>query len=203
MAKAGDIGEVRFPIKASFLLALLVTLAGVIFWKFPQFRDILIFVGSALVMAATVLSAYYIGKGLDVTIEQRNASAKAERVARAFRFMERWNDPLRGQARAQWREIIEELRGQNVDKVGELLTDGKKKAVVVDMLNFLEEMALASNEGLVDDTTLMGLFHTLMNEYHGILEEWIKRHRAVKNRPKACVEFDVMLRRWNEKPRDR
>jgi hypothetical protein len=199
--KSGDIGEVRFPIKASVALALLVIAASIVFWEVPAWRDTLIFVGAGFAMAATVLSAYYIGKGLDVSIEQRNAAATADRIARGFRFLERWNDPSNGEARAHWRQIVEELRGQNVDKIEEMLSEKAKKAVVVDVFNFFEEMALAANDGLADDATLMGLFHTLMNEYHGIFEGWIKRHRAVKNRPRACIEFDKMLERWNKQPR--
>jgi hypothetical protein len=195
--KAGNLFDVRFPVKASILLSLLVILAGALYWYYPKWHELLVFMGAGFVMAGTALSAYYIGKGLDVTIEQRNASAEYERVAKAFRFLERWNDPHNHEARAKWRDTIEELRGRNVDDIDGILSDKTKKAVVVDALNFFEEMALAANRGLADDSTLMGMFHTLMNEYHGILEGWIKKHRAVKNRPKACIEFDAMVLRWN------
>jgi len=151
----GQVGVVKFPVKLSVVLTILVAIAGAIFWYCPRLHDELTFFGTAFAMAAGVLAAYYIGKTLQITVIQREEGLKAVRIEKAFSYIHRWNAaPF--QDRQQWRALLDKMHGMTPAQIANLLQNERAdRAVIVDVLNFFEEVALAVNEGLADEQTLL------------------------------------------------
>jgi hypothetical protein len=155
---AGQLAEVSFPVGISFILFLLVCLGGVIFWFYPRFRDELTFFGAAFGMAGGVVAAYYIGKTLDITVQQRNESLASERINKAFSYIQRWNGAALHDRRG-WRALQEKVKGKQPQEISTIMeAEYKDRAIVVDVFNFFEEMALAINESLADEDTLLKFF---------------------------------------------
>src|SRR5580704_15006398 len=87
----GQIVEVKFPVGISLILFFAVCLGVLIFWYYPKLRDELTFFGVAFGKAGGVVAAYYIGRTLQITVEQRDEALDAERINKAFTYIHRWN----------------------------------------------------------------------------------------------------------------
>ena len=196
----GQIGVLKFPVKLSFVLSGLVVIAGVIFWCRPTWRDELTFFGTAFAMAAGVLAAYYIGRTLQITVVQREESLTAARIEKAFSYIHRWNAaPFHD--RQQWRSLLDKIHGMSPVEIAQLFqNDRADRAVVVDVLNFFEEVALAVNEGLADEDTLLKFFKDMLEGYYHQAAEWINRLRAdgTRPRPKVYLQFEILIKRWRD-----
>lgn len=192
----GKFGNISFPVTASLILALLCAAAIWLFWAYPAQREIWKFGIDAVTLAAGMLSAYYIGQGLLQTVQQRDRGLKDSQIAAACRFMERWNEPDLAATKDTFRQIIDSGKAHNAEYVQQLLADSEKRIVVVEVLNFFEEVALIANMGLADDTTLKRYFIGALSSYHATLSPWIKAHRASLARPTMWCEIDELLRRW-------
>jgi len=193
----GQIAEIRFPVGISLILALLVCLAGLIFWCYPKLHDVLNFLGSGFAMAAGVVAAYYIGRTLQATVRQRDEALSSDKVNKAFTFIYRWNSaPF--EERKHWRALLEKLKPQSATAIAAALRGGPERAITVDVLNFFEEMSLAINEGLADEETLRKFFRDMLEIYYGLFGEWIHEQRtdSIRPRPRVYVEFEQVAKQW-------
>lgn len=194
----GQLGEIRFPVRASLLLGVLVITAGIFYHLCPALRDTERFMATGFAMAAAILGAYYVGRGLQDTVRQREEEIRDRRVARAFHYVERWNDPALLTLKHKWRIIVDSAKDKSSEELAkELADDLDKSTIVVEVLNFFEEISLAVNEGVADEETAIRLFGGAMREYFSTLKLWMEKRRAVRNRPKMWIEFETMILRWN------
>jgi hypothetical protein len=81
------------------------------------------------------------------------------------------------------------------------LQAGPERALVVDVLNFFEEMSLAMNEGLADEDTVRKFFRDMLEIYYGLFDEWIRGLRAdpIRPRPRVYVQLEEVARRWQQR----
>jgi hypothetical protein len=196
----GQIVTVEFPLGISVILTLVVIAAGLVFWFYPGLHDILSFLGSAFAMAAGVVAAYYIGKTLQITVTQRDQGLTAEKVDKAFSFIHRWNTaPLH--ERKQWWALLEQLRSRSGPELDQMLGVIENRTMVVEVLNYFEEMCLAVNEGLADEATLMKFFRSMVENYYSLLADWINKQRTdrVRPRPRAFVQFELVAKKWQQR----
>jgi hypothetical protein len=152
-------------------------------------------------MAGGVVAAYYIGKTLQITISQRDESLRAERINKAFSFIQRWNAaPL--EEKKQWWSVLSALLKKTAPEIEQMLeTMGcQERTVVVGVLNFFEEVCLAINEGSADEDTLRKFFRGTVETYYSLLGEWIKKQRTdrVRPRPRAYVQFEQVAEKWQQ-----
>ena len=192
----GTLGHVKFPLTASFLLAVAVIGLTYLFYKFPNERETFKFGIDAATLAAGVLSAYYVGKSLLQGVEQRDRGLNDSRIATARHFCERWNNPGLAETKDVFRQIIESGKAHDASFVENELLDGNKRIVVVEVLNFFEEMALVANIKVADEATLKRFFCGALKSYHSTLSPWIQNHRASKARPMMWCEIDTLIGRW-------
>lgn len=195
----GQIAKVEFPVGISLILTLIVLASGAAYWFYPKMHDILAFFGSAFAMAAGVVAAYYIGKTLQITVTQRDEGLTSLKVNKAFSYIQRWNTaPL--DERKQWWALLEQLRSKSAPDILEMLNDIERRTIVVEVLNFFEEMCLAINEGLADEPTLRKFFRSMMDTYYSLLYEWINKVRTdrARPRPRVFVQFEAVAKRWQQ-----
>lgn len=196
----GQFAQIEFPIGISLILALLVCAAGLVFWWYPRLHDILSFLGSAFAMAAGVVAAYYIGKTLQITVTQRDEALNSEKVDKAFSFIQRWNTaPF--EERKAWRALIETLKAKTAPQITAALQAGADRALLVDVLNFFEEMCLAMNESLADEETLIKFFRDMLETYYSLFGEWINQQRTDHHRPspRVYIQFEQVAKRWQQR----
>jgi hypothetical protein len=143
----------EFPITASAVLALVAALAIAFFIYCPKEREAEKFAIEAITLTAGALSAYYIGQGLRETVVQRDESLKGGRIAVSCRFIERWNLPELADVKDTFREIIESGKAHDATFVEELQKEKEKRIVVVEVLNYFEEIALLARGSASNNQT--------------------------------------------------
>ncbi len=195
----GAAATVRFPVLWSVILAIVVILLTIVFHYCSAWRDSMTFGIGAGALAAGALASYYIGRTLGETIDQRGEAIQNAKIARAFEFHRRWNDPALAQIKANFRELIDSGKAHMAENVERLIEDDKaKRTAVVEVLNFFEEVAIAVHSGAADGETLLRGFRGPLTEYHATLQPWIKQHRSSKKRPTMWIELERLVEIWNK-----
>jgi hypothetical protein len=136
----GTFAVVSFPLTASFVLGALAIVVILVFALCPHERETAKFSVETVTLAAGVLSAFYVGRGLRQTVLQRDQSLKDGQIAVACRFIERWNSPQAMDMKRDFREIIDSGKAHSPQYVEDLLErDKPKRTTVVEVLNFLRK----------------------------------------------------------------
>jgi Domain of unknown function (DUF4760) len=194
----GEIVEVRVVVTASILLLISVVALTCIYVKEPTWQPGIRFFGGAAGVAAGILSAYYVGRGLKVTIEQRDRALKDDKITTAFDLARCWNDPNLTQLRAEWRGVLDEVDGKTGDEVCEILRDRQKRTVATDVLNFFEELAYAARSETADIETLRNILRSIVERYYSAMSPWIDRHRRDKHQPTAFEHLEWLRNQWKQ-----
>lgn len=195
----GDLGALRIPIKLWVLLGVLIVLFTGIYHFWVAGRSTITFFGVATGVAAGIVSAYYISRGLKVTISQREQALADSRLAVAFDFMKRWDDAHFADQKAEWRRLIDELENKKPSEICDILgSDHDKRTVTVDILNFFEEVGYSAKRGLADIEALEGLFKSIVIKYYNTAEPWIQEHRTNKPQPTAYEHFEWLRNKWRK-----
>lgn len=206
MKPSGDptrLANIRFSFGWSGILAAAVIIGAWIYAEHAPWRPVMNFLGVGFAMAAAVLSAEYVGQGLKITVEQREEALKNEKIARAFVYVDAWDEPSLSTTRQTVRAFVETMRTNNHDQHSikeEIEKDEKTEAAVLDVLNFLEGFCLASNQGVADDETLRRCFMSILSSYYLAFEVFLKAKRAEANRPHLYAELEVTVKRWSANP---
>jgi len=196
-ASPGQILKVQIPITVSVIVVLGVIVMTWLYAHKPNSRPTIAFLGAGMGVAAGVVSAFYVGKALKITIEQRARDLTDQKIARAFAFLERWNDPNFATLRSEWRKVLDEFEGRGSDALcAELQKSHERRTVVVDVLNFFEELSYAGQSGVADLSTLKALFRTILERYFSALKPWIEKHRNDKHQPTAYEHFEWLRDQW-------
>lgn len=198
--KAQDPGEIlrlEIPLTLSIILIVAVTALTISYALWADARPTIRFLGIATGVAAGVLSAFYIGRGLKITIEQRDQALTDQKISRAFGFLRRWNDPNFAYLRKQWRALLEELEGKTDDQICEIIRSSlENRTVIADVLNFFEEMAYAARGGIADLATLKQICGTIVVRYFEAIRPWLARYRTDKHQPTAYEHFEWLSGQW-------
>ncbi len=198
----GELVQIKFPIGVSLILFVLVCLGGVIFWYYPKYRDELTFFGVAFGMAGGVVAAYYIGKTLQITVAQRDEALDADKINKAFSYIHRWNAAPFDE-RKQFRAFLNKIKPLSPSDITKILeAEHAERSIVVDVMNFFEEMSLAVNEGLADEDTLLKFFRDMLEWYYHRFSDWIGKLRTDGGghpRPRVYIQLEQVVKRWQER----
>jgi hypothetical protein len=151
-------------------------------------------------------ASLYTAKVLKFTVQTQNATAieLAEKEARlerqllenaAARFGERWTDASMFHLRKECRLLIEN-RSDPASILSELNGDTNRPVNVGNILNFLEELAMAVNKGRCSEEIAKGLFcGIVVNIWHSA-EPWIRQQRTNRGRPQLWMELGRLYASW-------
>lgn len=197
------LANIRFSIGWSGIAAVVVVVAAWIYTDHPGWHPTMNFLGVAFAMVAAVLSAMYVGHGLKITVDQREEALRNDRIARAFVYVDAWDDPSRSATKQLVRSLVDDMvtNKSNPQKIKEQIdADKSLETAVLEVLNFLEGFCLASNRGVADDETLRLCFKYIVASDYSTFEALIKARRAEKNRPHLYSELEAVVTRWNANP---
>lgn len=193
----GEILRLEIPLTLSIFLVVAVSVLTISYALWADARPTIHFLGAATGVAAGVLAAFYIGRGLKITIEQRDHALTDQKISRAFAFLTRWNDPNFADLRKEWRALLEELEGKTNDEVCEIIRPSlEKRTLIADVLNFFEEMAYAARGGVADLATLEQICGTIVVRYFEAIRPWLVRYRTEKHQPTAYEHFEWLSDQW-------
>jgi len=209
----GKFGEWTVSIKFGLLGLGAVIIATATFALWKSQREVIAFAAAAAVGAGAVGSTYYASATLRQTAalqseaaslalqaatqaaERERTAAARQRIAASLRIMERLNDPLFARTRRRWRIERTKIKSESLDQtIKRLDADVDSRSAVQDMLNVLEEMALAVHNDAVDEKVLREYSETLVLDTYGVLRGWIER-RQMETR-KGWVQLKKLDEKW-------
>lgn len=193
----GKIMTLKLPITVGLLLFVGAIVLTYFFATQLSWRPEIEFFGAAIGVAAGILSAYYVGRGLSVTIEQRNRSLTTEKISKAFELAQRWNEPNFAKLRGEWRALLSEIDGKEESEVCKLLdNDHGRRTVAIDVLNYFEEVAYAARSGVADLETLKNVHRSITIHYYSAISPWIDKRRRDRHQPTAYEHFEWLKEQW-------
>lgn len=199
-AKApGQLLKLKFNITITISIALTIAVAILtyLYVTRPSWHSALEFSGAAVGVAAGMLSAYYIGRGLKITIEQRDTALKDEKISRAFVYLQRWNEPSFAAVRSQWRELVDEIEGKSDPEICAILKiSHPKRTTTADVLNFFEEVSYAARSGVADVETLRFLLRSVVERYFSAIWPWVEHRRTTRHQPTLYEHFEWLREQW-------
>jgi hypothetical protein len=129
------------------------------------------------------------------------AGIDERRTANAHAVIQRWNSPQMLAVRIVLRDITENRLDpatlERKAKGEELSADADgKRALLVTVLNFYEELAIAALHKSANEERLFDFFSGIIQQSATRLEHWIKNERAIDNEPDYYCEFLKLNARW-------
>jgi hypothetical protein len=194
-----DQSGVRISFSVSWGLIGLVIAASLLVFLFavlPTRRDLLRFVLAVLATGGGVVGAYYVGRGLRL-------NAESQKTTRTFEFPTRWGDPTWVQTRASVIDLLKELQNKAEDERLALTEKAiaEKPGLEADIraiLNFLEQVALSVNLGLVDVDIIDRLYRTMVVRTYGALAPWVNKERDERDARRIWVEIERLYGEWEQ-----
>lgn len=193
--------SVRFPVTVTWviggLVAALTVIYGIVTW---DLSDTLVFFGASLVAGGTLLSAFYTGRTLNhmlvqqEKVELRQTALDTQgRKMRTMDYGARWNAPPMHYNREACRKVFE-LRGRPAAEVSAALDADKPN--VVQVMNFLEELAIARENDLIDEEMIRAQFAGIVTGVWQIMQPWVNDLRAARGRPQIGEKLEALARAW-------
>lgn len=151
----GVLGRFSMRITIAGLLLLLASAASLLFVFLPDARDELVFVVSVLGGTATVYSAFYIGAGLRSQLH--NA-----RVAASFDIFRDFNSVEFIRLRNRLQNEFDPQKTKPSEAYGKITASEELHTAVKALLNHLETISIAVQQGYADEVTLYQCMHTIV-----------------------------------------
>jgi hypothetical protein len=191
--RVGQITRFNIPISVGIfgLSAIIVVVFVALFYEFPTYNKDITFLALAATAAGGIGGAFYVGKSLALQLEQQQRME-------SFSLIARWNSPDHFYARSA---CYQALSVYDASKKSESVTallkqDPKVAENARQILNFLEEIAIAVRVGHVDGELTAAAFAGLVKRVYAAFQPWINEHRSVAGRQKIWSELEGLYERW-------
>lgn len=166
---------------------------------YPAYRAAIVFGASSLGGLGALAGAFYLARGLILTAQQQEDAMRRKEMENAFRYLERWNNPVFHHLKIAAGRVIEIQEKQGAEAVtDELNKDAIFRSNVTDVLNFFEEIAIAINSKIVDEKTLRRAYRGLIHMYCMALEDFVVHRRQKFSNPRLFVEVENLHKRWSK-----
>ncbi|KYC38798.1 hypothetical protein WA1_34925 [Scytonema hofmannii PCC 7110] len=195
--------NISIPIRVGFLSAILAGLLTFLFYfakqidKNGHYKETLNFFVTALTASAGVTSAFYAFK----SIEQSKESQKIESTSV---YISRWNDVQYLPVRKTTTDIINLIKEQPDNQREKLLleyleTHPDKRQDITNVLNFLEEMALCIEKGIIKEEILYDFYRFIVIEYCEIFGVHIAQRRRERKNERIFRALTDLCDRWHKR----
>lgn len=186
---------VRVPITVGFLAIVFPAVVIVSYYLFPANRGDLTFIAATLVATASLVSAFFVSRGL-------KNNADSQRETRTLSFPARWNDPSFFERKKAVRDLRDKLYSPEItnllekrQKMEELIRENPEvKVHLIDLFNFFEEMAVCVDYGIVDVDLLRDFFRSIFIAHYEAFEFWLVDRQS--NRSRLFSSLNMLYHRW-------
>jgi hypothetical protein len=168
-------------------------------------RDELRFAIGALATAGGIAAAYYIGSGLRASAEAdrmtRELKAESDRMTRTLTYPLRFGSPewipIKRKVGNLLKSCMNKHESQRLQTISEAVkADPDLDGCLVAVLNFLEELAMAVNLGLVDENILDRYFRTTVLRTFGTVSPWVRNRRDEHEAQRVWQELEQLHAIW-------
>lgn len=157
-------------------------------------RNILNFIVATLSASATITGTFYVGHSIRQSVE-------SEELDRTLSYMERWNNSHYSSFKKVAYQIHLLVRNQPDNQKGKIVReqiekDDDLKMEVTEVLNFLEELALCINKGLIKEDLALGFYRYIVIRYYEIFFVWIAQLRDETKNDNQYKELTTLYDKW-------
>lgn len=175
----------------SFLLSIFLTLVHAVK---KEYRETLTFLVTALATSAGGTSAFYALRSIQQNVE-------SQVIDRTLVYITRWNDPEYLPVRKTAAEIYHLISGKSVVDQEKILTDyldqnPDKKQDITNVLNFLEEMAICIEKGIIKEDLIYNFYRYIVLTYCETFAVFITQNRRMKNNSSLYKGLTDLDEKW-------
>lgn len=191
----GELWNIKFTVSLTAgLISLIFAVGFILAFVFGKVdRDLLRFVVSTTATAAAITSAFYVGENIRRTFTSKKTD-------RSLQYISVWTSSSFASVRKsvrQVRDAIQEEPDQNrhAEVIKLLLNKNHDlEEDIITIMNFLEEISLSIQTGLVDEVILEDYFKVIVRRFCSVFSLWIAEQRRQRGN-----ELYRCLTRLNEK----
>lgn len=199
----------------STLVAVSLGLTGLHFAK-KEYRETLTFLVTALATSAAGASAVYALRSIKQSAEfqeldrqqriaaqelERQQSKESQLIDRTLLYIARWNDPQYWPVRKTAQELRQLKNEQPANSqeqfvMNYLHQNPGVKQDIINLLNFLEEMATCSKNGIIKEELLYDYYRFIVIDFCETFHYLIKQRRDEKNNGKIFEALTDLSAKW-------
>lgn len=181
----------KITITAALLIAIGVSVVIGIYFFFPAFRLELKFVSVVLGAGAALYAAYYTGLNVKLLHE-------AEKRHRAFEMVSRIDEisTIRNRNLIEAHIIPDNMSQKEVYET--VVSDPELQSSATHLLNRIEDLSIAIQEGYVDEGVTFRSLHYLVVSNYERLRGYLKEMRTCKKHDTLFIQTERLATRWRE-----
>lgn len=195
--------DISFPIQFSILIGIIaVVLVGCYLIFVKDVSKTLIFAAATAASTGAILAAFYTGRILVQSIEQDIYNREQlcdsidfQRKVMALEYASKWNEPSMLKVRKACRKIVH-LKEKGLNDVESFINSNGNIDDVIHLLNFLEEIAFASQENIADPRLLKEGFLGIVRMTWDTLGLWVKKRRNDIGDQGMWIELEALYSDW-------
>jgi hypothetical protein len=195
--------NIKFPIRYTLLIAFVnIVLDVCYFFITKTWDDTLIFTAATGAATGGILAAFYTGRILSYYLrlekfykDQQNLAIDFQKKAITMDFAKRWNEPTMKRTRKICREVID-LRSRSAEEAKSIINQENKIDIVIHLLNFFEEIAVAVEYETGNEKMLKEMFKEVVIRTWAGLFLWLTEYRQERNAPMAWEKVETLNGRW-------
>jgi len=191
MKKPGNLLSIKITIPLWFILALCCIALVIAHLLYYNQRDNIKFCASILAGAAAIYSAYYVGKGIRLSLIQDKRKA-------SFNLLDRLNS----------KEFVEvsnfvDTKLNNTKSISDIklfnmiIKDKELSDSVKYVLSVLEDMSIAIQHDYVDESILHQSMVLIVERNYNALRGYIDHKREITGKTQYYSEFQKLYNAWN------
>lgn len=190
--KVGQLAQVNISIAISAVLLIGGAAFVGVFIIFEQHRELVKFVAAVVGGGTAIYSAYFVGLGLRLKLDQ-------ERKERTFKQLAE----LSREDSVRVRKWLEQKVG-NQDSVAQkelyrqVIDDEQLLGAITTLLSVFEDIALAIKHEHLDEEVLHESIAYMVQWHYQHLRFYMDQHRAATGRDTLFSDFEALYRSWRE-----
>ena len=189
------VARVSFPVTCSVLGIIALGLATSIYaYATASLKDTLVFFSVGAAAVGQVTASFYTAKMLGAALTSRRDDLEYRRKQTSMQFGTRWNDASMHLARDVFREVIDHAGTH--DELVSLIQS--KQTHVIHVLNFLEEIATTSKNGLGDPNLPRTQFSGVVAAAWTKTFPWVQIHRQRRSLPTLWEDLESLYVDWKQ-----
>lgn len=194
MKKNNSIGQFQVKVNVPFavLLAILGLATIVMYIKYPEYRNILVFATSVLGGMTAVYAAFYVGQSLKIHL-------KRDALRQSLELIHIEDTIELNQVRALIDEQLYQKEIPPSEMYKLISKDTTMNNAVITVLNQFETLSVAIQKGFADEDTLWTNLGFRIPFYFRTLEPYIKELRKQLDDKSLFVETEKLSHAWNAK----
>jgi hypothetical protein len=190
--------HVEFTIRVRWLVLALICVSAVLILLTALYNHSNESVRPTITFGCSMFAAAMAVAALVYNAEVNRTNKKTRQSEAAARLMERWNQPAFIQLRFEWRTLLSELDDHS-DPVQKIGSDLRNRYLVIEMLAFFEEVAIAVDTESANEEMLNRFFGYHIPRAFMLCKPWVDHYRNVAKASDYYCEVDKLVTRWRDK----